>query len=55
MAKRDTSRRLAILVETRVAIAISQLASGTCLGVLEDQYGIAKSTAHGIVLDFANA
>ena len=55
VAKQDSSRRLAIPLETRVAIAISRLASSTCLGVLEDQYGIAKSTAHGIVLDFCNA
>ena len=55
VAKQNTSGRLAIPVETRVAIAISRLASGTCLGVLEDQYGIAKSTSHGIVLDFCNA
>lgn len=43
------------LVETWVAIAISRLASSTCLGDLEDRYGTVKSTSHGIDLEFDNA
>ena len=53
--KQDTNRRKAISVETRVAIAITRLASGSSLYIIADRYGVGISTVHAIVLDFCHA
>ena len=54
--KQDTNRRkLAISVETRVAIAITRLASGSSLYIIADSYRVGISTVYAIVLDFCHA
>ena len=53
--KQDTNRRKAISVETRVAIAITRLASGSSLYIIADRYRVGISTVHAIVLDFCHA
>ena len=53
--KQDTNRRKAILVETRVAIAITRLASSSFLYIIADRYRVGISTVHAIVLDFCHA
>ena len=53
--KQDTNRRKAILVETRVAIAITRLASGSSPYIIANSYRVGISTIHAIVLDFCHA
>lgn len=50
--KKDTNLRKAISIETRVAIAITRLASGSPLYIIADSYRVGVSTVHVIVLEF---
>ena len=53
--KQDTNRKKAISVETRVAIAITRLASGSSLYIIAETYRVGISIVHAIVLDFCHA
>ena len=55
LIKVDTNRRKAISVETRVAIAITRLASGSPLYIIADSFRVGVSSVHGIVLEFCQA
>jgi len=44
--KKNTNRRKAILLEIRVAIALTRLASSSSLYIIVDNYGIDVSTVH---------
>ena len=53
--KQDMNWRKAISVETRVAIAITRLASSSSLYIIADRYRVGTSILHAIVLDFCHA
>ena len=55
LLKVDTNRRRAISVETKVAIAITRLASGSPLYIIVDSFRVGVSSVHGIVLEFCQA
>ncbi|KAI5068027.1 hypothetical protein GOP47_0016372 [Adiantum capillus-veneris] len=52
MKKQNTNMRDAITLDRRVALAVHRLASGANVEVLADMYGVARSTATSIILDF---
>ena len=51
----DTKMRRAIPLETRVAIAISRLATGHGILMIADLYDVGLSTSQKFVLDFLGA
>ena len=52
LIKVDTNRRRAISFETRVAIAITRLASGYPIYIIADSFRVGVFSVHGIVLEF---
>ena len=55
LIKVDTNRRTAITVETRVAIAITRLASVFPLYIIADSFRVGVSSVHRIVLESCQA
>jgi hypothetical protein len=52
LIKVDTNRRRAISLKTRVAIALTRLASSSPLYIIVDSFRVGVSSVHGIVLEF---
>jgi hypothetical protein len=55
MQRVDTRMRHHISLETRVAIAISRLATGHVMQMIADLYKIGLSTSQKIILEFLGA
>ena len=51
----DSKWRKAVPVDTKVAIALTRLASGSPLYIIADTFGVGVSTVHKIVLEFFHA
>ena len=50
----DSKWRKAVPVDTKVAIALTRLASGSPLYIVADTFGVGVSTVHKIVLEFCH-
>jgi len=53
--KKDSKWRKAIAVDTKVAIAITRLASGSPLYIIDDSFRVGISIVHKIVLEFCHS